>query len=209
MRAAAGPSPARIASSTSWWWRSDSRISALLLRARVTLSEISDSTTPRTTLLQTWTIALRLARATASWKATSASLNSSKPASIACSITTMVSSIAASSGPERSRAASMLAEPSRIIRNDTRSAIESWSTRVSRVICLASPWGENGRISGPCGSPGRERTIPLLSSTRSASRTVERLAPNWVTSSRSLGNRSPGRSDPVAIASSICSTMRW
>ena len=66
------------------------------------------------------------------------------------------------------------------------------STRASRTICLRSaPW-EYGRISGPLGSPGRDRTTPLLSSTRRASRTVERLTANWATSSRSLGRRWPG-----------------
>ena len=108
----------------------------------------------------------------------------------------------------RNRAASIVADPSRIIRNDNSSASPTSSTRASRTICLRSAPEEKGRTSGPFGSPGRERTTPLLSSTRSASRTVDRLTSNWPTSSRSLGRRCPGRSSPLASASSTCSTMR-
>ena len=66
-----------------------------------------------------------------------------------------------------------------IIRNPISSLRVSSSTRARRTICLRSADCENGRISGPFGSPGRERTTPLLSSTRSASRTVDRLTANW------------------------------
>jgi hypothetical protein len=42
--------------------------------------------------------------------------------------------------------------------------------------------------------PGRRSTRPRLSSSRSASRTVERCTPNWRASSISDGSRSPSRS---------------
>ncbi len=116
-------------------------------------------------------------------------------------------SIAASSSSLASRAASRLAEPSSSIRNWTSSASPTSSTRTRRVTDLRSVVGENGSTSGPFGSPGRERTRPSLTSTRSASRTVERLTPNCVVISRSLGSRSPGRSWPRNTRSSTCSTM--
>ena len=95
------------------------------------------------------------------------------------------------------------------MRDAMSSARRGAGRSTSRLICLASWPVLKGRISGPWGSPGRERTIPLLSSTRSASRIVDRLAPNCATSSRSLGSRSPGLDLAPGHAASICSTTRW
>ena len=76
-RAAAGPSPERIAPRTCSWCSKERRISALLLRACAILSEMTESTVSRTTSLLTWIMVLPDAAATASWKARSASLNAS------------------------------------------------------------------------------------------------------------------------------------
>ena len=117
---------------------------------------------------------LRLATATASWNATSALLNSSYPASIASDMSASVRSMADSSSSDRNRAASQARRP-----------VEDHAERDQlghrHVVELDEPdhflghaGRENGRISGPFGLPGRERTRPLLSSTRRASRTVGR-----------------------------------
>src|SRR5690349_3440570 len=207
-RAAAWPLPVRIASTTSAWWCRDSSIRARLFGAWAILSEIRLRTTPRTTSLQVWISELRLIRAISSWKARSAWLNASKSTSITARIATSVSSSSSSSSGVRNRDATWIAAPSMIIRNPISSLRVSSSTRARRTICLRSADCENGRISGPCGSPGRDRTTPLLSSTRSASRTVDRLTANCATSSRSLGSRWPGTRSPLASASSTCSTIR-
>ena len=183
-------------------------MSAWELRALPILSEMSESTVSRTTPLQTWMSVLPLARAMDSWKAKSASLKDPYPPSTAARICSMAASISASCASVRSTAASRLAVESSIILDTSSCESESSSARARRRICLVRPPVVKGRISGPFGSPGRERTTPLLSSTRSASRTVARLVPNCTTSSRSLGRRCPGRSSPRAIASSTCSTMR-
>ncbi len=70
----------------------------------------------RTTPLQTWMRVLPLARAMASWKAKSASLNEPYPPSTAARICSMAASISASSASVRSTAASRFAVESSIIR---------------------------------------------------------------------------------------------
>ena len=74
--------------------------------------------------------------------------------SMALRMTSRAASISASSSGVRNRAASIVADPSRIIRNDNSSARPTSSTRASRTICLRSAPEEKGRTSGPLGSPG-------------------------------------------------------
>ena len=69
----------------------------------------------------------------------------------------------------------------------------------SRMSALMPPPGVEMMIAPALGpDPACVRMSPSTSSTRSASRTLERPTPSSVDSARSPGRRSPGRSAPVS-----------
>ena len=70
--------------------------------------------------------------------------------------------------------------------------VTSCSSSASLTPAATVSWC--GRLTDMSLEPGRRCTRPPLSSSRSASRTVERLTPNWRASSVSDGRRSPSRS---------------
>ena len=76
--------------------------------------------------------------------------------------------------------------------SQTLRTVTSCSSRASLTPAATAPCC--GRLTDMSFEPGRRCTSPRLSSSRSASRTVERLTPNCRASSVSEGSRSPSRS---------------
>ena len=73
---------------------------------------------------------------------------------------------------------------------------------------VASEGGGGGRMTNvPPNRPRLVSTYPAAHSSRSASRSVIRLTPSLLVSSRSAGSRSPGAYTPSLIPSSSRSTV--
>ena len=147
-----------------------------------------------------------VAWAIATWKAVSASLNTSR-------LTPGVSMIASGAFIRASASSSAAAEASAALE---RSSWIRVSMTSSTLKFVSATWRRRNRVRASRGSeamnvpaprpdPPLERTTPRLSSTRRASRTLARLTPSWEASSRSAGSGSPTVRDPAMICSSIAS----
>ena len=120
---------------------------------------------------------------------------------------TTAAKAASASGSRRRAAISATGGSSSVMVSQT-SATVAWCKVSARETPVATCAG-SGRLTIMSFEPRSRRSSPEDSSSRSASRTVERCTPSCRASSSSLGRRSPSPSEPAVIrAVSTAATLR-
>ena len=127
-----------------------------------------------------------------------------------CGSSAPATTAASATSPSASRrCAAISATGGKMIANVSHtSAAVAWCKTSARDTPVATCCG-SGRLTIINFDPRSRRKSPEDSSSRSASRTVERWTPSWIASSVSLGRRSPNPNEPsVMRAVSPVATLR-